>query len=126
MNDFQKGITRVIGVIFLVHSFQWIISFLADSNFPNGITLLLFPAGTSLITGILLLTKPKNGVVVAIIRSLIGVFFAVYFGQFFNISLLNRPDLNFNDGFMAFWPSIFFLATIILFGLFTRNINKWD
>lgn len=103
---------KIIALGFLLHFTQWLYLSLQTSSSMNPLTnpIFLTYAGASLITGILLWTIPKVGIIVAILRSIMGIYFAIKFGQFLNLGIL----FSLTPASLGVLPSLFFLIAIIL------------
>lgn len=122
MGSIQRMIVNTIGVIYILHFFQWI--FYTVDSFQSGtlghgelspspegmIFFLIIFGGGSLLAGILLLTVPKVGIPIAFLRSLIGIYFAILLNHFLNLGLIFTSI----EGFLVFWPSAFFLISNLI------------
>lgn len=108
MTNINNILLKIISLGFFLHFIQ--LSFTLNSNgfAPFNLFYLVY-GGASLITAILLWVAPKAGIIVALIRSIIGIFWAILMKQFLNLNLIGSKDQ------INVWPSAFFLiATIIL------------
>lgn len=115
----HKFLLKIIALGFLLHFIQlsyvagWFYSHQGDGPFaigPEPSYLIFVFGGASLITGILLWTIPKLGIIIAILRSIIGIYFAVESGHFLKFEVL----FSLTQESLAIWPSLFFLITITL------------
>ncbi len=107
MNNSTNIILKIISIGFFLHFLQLLL-LLNSSGFGSFNLLFLVYGGASLITAILLWTFPKVGIAIALIRSIIGIFWAIMLGQFLNLSLIGTPTQ------LNIWPSAFFLVSIML------------
>lgn len=100
-------ILKAISLGFLLHFLQLSIKLNSGGFVPFNLFFLIY-GGASLITAVLLWISPRVGIIIALIRSLIGIFWAIFIGDFLNVGRLSGPDA-FNV-----WPSAFFFISIIL------------
>ena len=123
MGASEKLVTKIFGYLFILHFIQWVVIILLPKN--EGVWIsppVIFITGVpSLLTAILLLGKPKIGIPIAIFRSIMGIYFATQYHQFLNIDLVLKAGSKFayDNGLMWFWPSLFFLITIIVLSWIT-------
>jgi hypothetical protein len=107
MTNYQNIILKIISIGFLLHVLNLFILYISAEGY--GRIYLLF-GSASLMVIILLWISPRIGVYFGLIRSVIGITWAIFLKHFLNFGLLKD-----SMGIYILWPSIFFLIASVFF-----------